>query len=448
MSESAKKTGLKSILLLFLLLLIYDGAIRKWLLPNIEQVIFIAKDALLLAAFFCSFKLRKRSVPAEFLPEGRMFFVAYAVWVTLEVGNPNLPNMLVAIWGAKAHLLYASLIVLVPLAFQRLDDVFRMLERAYASAVIPVVSIALIQLAAPASSFINQQVRGGIEGIAYFGDAGLVRVTGTFSYISGMTAFVQTSTLIGIALFLSGARSKLFLIGLAFALIAVPATGSRAVIVVLIVGAAILLLAALASRFISGKYALLVGCMLALLSAISLNSQDAAWEALAQRAEGAHGDQNRAITAFTNAFDYFESAGIAGFGAGSANLGAPSLAKDVKAYSWLPYGYTFEEESGRIVIELGVIGWSISLAMRAVFLYWALSLALTGATVSTRVAGVFALPIVALGLHQGNGVFAVPLAAAYYWFCIAILAMAQYESRIALWNTARMMGRRRLGALH
>jgi hypothetical protein len=33
---------------LFLLLLIYDGALRKWVLPGAEQLLYIAKDALLL----------------------------------------------------------------------------------------------------------------------------------------------------------------------------------------------------------------------------------------------------------------------------------------------------------------------------------------------------------------------------------------------------------------
>lgn len=431
LDQSGLKIGSKWALTLFLVLLIYDGAIRKWLLLDFEQIVFVAKDALLLAAFSFYFMDRKPSPPAEFLPAGRMLFACYVVWVALETFNPNLPNLLVGMWGLKAHLLYASLIVLVPLAFQRLDEVFRVLEKVYAWAVIPVVSIAFLQLAAPADNPINQHVRGGIEGIAYFGSASLVRVTGTFSYISGMAAFVQVTVLLGIALLLCGARSKLFLVGLAFALMALPVTGSRGVVVVVMAGASVLLLAAVASRAITIKHGFLAAGVLALLTLISLNTQDAAWEAFVQRVEFRE-DRNRAITAFTNAFDYFESAGITGFGTGSANLGAPSLAKDAAAFSWLPFGSGFEEESGRVVIELGVVGWLISLAMRAAFLYWAVSLALRGATVSIRAASVLALPIVALGLHQGNGVFAVPLAASYYWFCIAILAMAQYENRPAL----------------
>jgi hypothetical protein len=165
---------------------------------------------------------------------------------------------------------------------------------------------------------------------------------------------------------------------------------------------------------------------------VSIYSQDAAWLALAERAERAQSDQSRTISAFANAFEYFQSAGSFGFGAGSATFGAPGLAKDKEPFSWLPFGHAFEEESGRIVIELGVVGWVISLTMRAVFAVWAGLLALRGASPGVRMAAVLALPMMAMGLYQGNGVFAPPVAGAFYWLCIAILAMAQAEHQFVL----------------
>jgi hypothetical protein len=35
----------------------------------------------------------------------------------------------------------------------------------------------------------------------------------------------------------------------------------------------------------------------------------------------------------------------------------------------------------------------------------------------------------ALGVQQGNGVFAVPLGAVFYWFCVGQMAMARFEDR-------------------
>jgi len=426
---------------LFLLLLIYDGALRKWMLPSVEAILFIAKDALLLGLLFYALFNRPRQINVSMQPAVRALFLLYAAWVLLEMGNLNLPSVLVGIWGLKAHLLYASLILLLPLAFNNLDDVLRWLVKIYPWLVVPVCTLAFVQLALPANSFINQQVSGGMDMISYFGKTNLVRVTGTFSYITGMATFVQATTVLGMGLFIGGARSRLFLVGLGFALAALPATGSRGVIAVVAASVIIMLLAALTSRLIGSRMTVRIVVVIAVLGAISLQTQDAVWVALQQRAESAsesHGDIVRVFTAFTNAFSYFDVAGFFGFGSGSANLGAPALVKDVVPFSWLPVGNQFEEESGRIVLELGMFGWLFSLAMRVALFFWSVKLAMKGRTRTVRVAAVLALPVMAMGMYVGNGVFAPPVGATYYWFCVALLAMAQYEHRQALLQRARL----------
>jgi hypothetical protein len=359
----------------------------------------------------------------------------------LETANPNLPNILVGVWGLKAHLLYASLILLLPLAFSNLDNLFRWLVRAYPWVVVPVCALGFVQLAAPADSFINQQVRGGIDMISYFGEAGLVRITGTFSYITGMAVFVQVTSMLGVGLFLGGARSRLFLVGLGFAVAALPATGSRAVIAVAAISTLIMLFTALASHLIGMRVMVRFVTVIAILGAISLLTQDATWVALQERTESAAelvGDTGRVFTAFTNAFSFFNVAGIFGFGSGSTNYGAFALVNDVAPFSWLPADIYFEEESGRLVLELGVLGWFFSQAMRIAFFFWSARLALKGGTRTVRVAGVLVLPVMALGMYVGNGVFAPPVGATYFWFSVALLAMAQYEHRQAFLERARL----------
>jgi len=206
-----------------------------------------------------------------------------------------------------------------------------------------------------------------------------------------------------------------------------PVTGSRAVVAVVMLGAGIMLLAAKTSGAVGLKTVVRVVLVLAVLGAISLYTQEDTWQALSQRVEGARADENRTITAFTNAFDYMEEAGLTGFGTGTANLGAPALAGNVVPFSWLPFGNAFEEESGRIVIELGIIGWVLSLGMRLALLGWAGSLTLTGGSPRVRAVGVLALPVMALSVQQGNGVFAVPVWAVYFWFCVALMAMARHQ---------------------
>ena len=90
-------------------------------------------------------------------------------------------------------------------------------------------------------------------------------------------------------------------------------------------------------------------------------------------------------------------------------------------------GNRFEEESGRLVLELGIVGWVLSLGLRVGLLLWAGALALKAGNRLGRLTGMLALPVMALGVQQGNGVFAVPIWAVYYWFCVALMAMARYQ---------------------
>lgn len=431
MSQSSKDVRWGLGLVLFLML--YDGALRKWLLPGSEQIVFILKDLVLVALLVYVVALKALQLNFRMHSMVVAFLFLYGMWVVLQMANPRVPNILVAIWGLKAHLLYIVMILVLPKAFRNLDDVFRVLTKIYPMMVVPVCTLAFFQIASPADGFINLSIQGDTEAISYFGEAELVRVTGTFSYISGMAAFVQVSALLGFGLFLGGVRSRGFLLGFATVLATLPATGSRGVLVSVIASIFIMIFVATYSRLITLGTMLRVVVVTAILLTISVVVQSEVWIALVQRSFGdAAGDEYRIFTAFTNAFDYFDVAGFFGFGAGSANLGAPALAGDVVAFSWLPVGGVFEEESGRIVLELGVIGWIFSLALRVALLFWAMGLVTTAVAHSGRMAVVIALPTMAYGVWVGNGVFAVPLAASYFWFCVALLAMAQFEKTLAV----------------
>jgi hypothetical protein len=424
----------------FLLLLTYDGALRKWAFPGIEELLFVAKDGVLL--LLLSFVLltqqgaKNRRVPSAI----RIIFALYASWVLVEALNPSLPNLAVGLWGIKAHLLYACLIILLPAVFVDLNQLFTVLGRVYPWITIPVCGLAILQLAWPADNFLNQNVRGGIESVATFGTSDLVRVAGPFSYLSGMAAFVQFASLFGAGLYLAGARSKLFLAGFAATVIALPATGSRSVIAIAGAGAIILFCVGFVGRVISPKVLLRSAAVGLALLYLSFAMQDDAWQALQARFEvDSEEGTSRAISAFTGAFDYFDVAGIGGYGSGAANLGAVALVNISDPFSWLPTQR--EEECIRIVLELGVLGWILSMSLRIAMLVWCLQLAFGGTTRLSRVAAVTALPFMALGVYQGNGVFAASYMAVAYWFAVALLAMAQYEHDVTrpsvVWAGAR-----------
>jgi hypothetical protein len=411
-----------------LLLLTFDGALRKWFFPASEQVIFVVKDVLLALLLASALKRRRSTAYAALPGYVQPLLYLYVLWVLLEVFNPSSPGLLVGIWGLKAHLLYAGLILVLPLVFDSLEDVIQSLERLYPLVVIPVSVLALVQLGLGAESALNQQVRGGLEGIASFGEQNLVRVAGPFSYVSGMAAFVQFTSLLGVGLYITGCRSWKFLFALVFAAAVLPVTGSRGVLYVVALGGVGIVTAAYWIGLVRSRYFVYTLAVFAAVASATFYWQNEAWTALQERvAENMEEGAPRLVTAFTNAFAHMDVAGLIGFGTGTANLGAVALSGDAQPFSWFPPGTGFEEESGRVVLELGVVGWLLSLGMRISFLVWALSLTFRGATRSVRAVAVLALPFLMLGVHAGNGVFAPSYMAVGYWFVVALLGMAQRE---------------------
>src|SRR3954471_3408800 len=83
----------KQALQVALVLVILEGAIRKWLFPGAQDLVYFAKDAILLGVYagFLRSRERVRYRPPS-LPALRIALVAGAGLGLLEIFNPSLPN--------------------------------------------------------------------------------------------------------------------------------------------------------------------------------------------------------------------------------------------------------------------------------------------------------------------------------------------------------------------
>ena len=106
-------------LIFYFSLVILEGVFRKWLLPDLNQYIYVAKDAVL--AFIC-FRL---ILSLGYVPSppwlrrttvGQLF-VAFAIYSFAQGFNFNLPSIKLGIWGIRTYVLPMSLVYLVPLGF-------------------------------------------------------------------------------------------------------------------------------------------------------------------------------------------------------------------------------------------------------------------------------------------------------------------------------------------
>jgi hypothetical protein len=410
-----------------LVLLIVEGAIRKWLVPGAQDLVYFAKDVLLLAAYLGFWVHRRRlrnpraEVPALWLALGAGAFYGLA-----QAFNPRLPSVLVGLLGFKAYFWYVPLLFIMPAVFPTDAALFRFLRR-YALLAVPVGLLAFAQFLSPASSALNTYARVPQEAgyISTFGSSTQVRVTATFSYITGYSSYLLATSILILALLAFQRwrwRGQLALYAaLAMTLLGMLMTGSRGpVFLLLLLFPIYWLLAVVRERgrgAVIGRQVLILG----LLAMVLGNAAPGAIEAFRGRAAGRGDVRERALAPFTVPFDKMDEAGLVGYGIGAAHQGAAAVVKNTLPYSWLR-GNLVETESGKVMIELGPFGFVLIYFVRLYLVGFSLNQALRLRTRFHRALATGAF-LLFLAEIPGSVVFD-PTMDVYYWFFGGLLMTA------------------------
>jgi len=216
---------------LYFILWIFEGALRKWILPSLATPLLVVRDPVAIYILYQAFQLQlKFSNP----------YVLYA-WLTtvfcfiftIMFGHGNV---FVGLYGARIMLLHFPIVFIIGEVFDK-EDVLKM-GRALLSLNILMTIIVFFQFNSPQTAFINVGIGG--EGSAGFSGAmGYSRPPGTFSFTSGLTIFYTAVSVFVFYFWLSkDSCSKILLYASTIALvIGLPLTISRgAVVGVLVVG--------------------------------------------------------------------------------------------------------------------------------------------------------------------------------------------------------------------
>jgi len=360
-----------------LVLVIFEGAIRKWFVPGAQDLFYFAKDVFLLGAYvgFLQSPERRRYRP----PAAPVFYgllVAGMFLGLLQIFNPNLPNLLVGVLGFKAYFFYVPLIFVMPAMF-RSDRELAVILRRYLLLAIPVGALAVAQFFSPPGSALNTYARApdNAATIATFGSSTYVRVTATFSFITGYTSYLL-ATVIFLLVWMANMRWRIrgnFLMygALGITMLGMLMTGSRG---------PVLLLAALfpfywwlgvlreqggGSTF--GRLLLGVSLLAAVLAWVGEDAIGAFYG----RALGVEDVPSRMLYPFQAPFNVIGDAGPFGFGIGATHQTAAAVTPGIPPYIWLR-GLLIEVESGRVMLELGAIGFTIIYLIRIYLALFAL----------------------------------------------------------------------------
>ncbi|MBW4561262.1 MAG: hypothetical protein KME32_08895 [Mojavia pulchra JT2-VF2] len=397
-----------------LVIVILEGVLRKWVLPQASDFIYFVKDLVLLGAYLKYYFSSEPKYP--FKSSGFTITLLMVIgWCLAQSFNPSLGSPIVGFFGLKAYIFYIPLMWMLPSLFQSEEELYRFL-RNYMLLVIPVALLAVAQFGSPSSSPINMYV-GGQEATATAG--GAVRVTGTFPYIAGYSVYLSTCfsllipllTLPQTPLWRSLTVIEILLvIGTSFM------TGARGLLffeILFVVGYICILWftqPSIAAR--STKQFMLP---VVLISAIVPMFFNKAIEAFSSRVAGSDSETflDRAFSAFAEPENAMQFKGFDSYGTGATHQAVPALRQALN----LPWGESpppAEGEMGRVVLEIGPFGFLIWYGLRLALIF---SLARVYLKLKTPFFRNLALAIFLFhAINITNQLVVNSTFAIYYWF--------------------------------
>jgi hypothetical protein len=360
---------LKKGIWLYFYLLIFEGALRKWVLPGLAQPLLVVRDPI---AVWLIYVAMRDGVWKPNTKVTAMWGVTILAFITaLLVGHGNI---IVAIYGMRITLLHFPLIFIIGTIFNRQDvlNVGKMMLWLN----IAMTLLVAAQFYSPQSAWVNRGIGGDAEGSGFTGAEGFFRVPGTFSFSNGLSLFYGFSAAFIFYFWLARKESvihisKNLLIGSTVALLAaIPLSISRTVLFEVVTSLIFML-------FISGKNPkivkqIAVGAVSITLLLFILNTFtffQTATSAFTTRFTtadkvegGAGGTFGRFLSGFIGAF-YDGKATYFGFGLGmGTNAGSQLMTGKIQFN-------VSEGEWGRLIGEMGFTLGLIMILIRVGFVF-------------------------------------------------------------------------------
>jgi len=270
-SKSPRMPFLKRLFWVYFLLLVFEGALRKWVVPQLSAPLLLVRDPVALLIIWEAYRTHKW--PRQWsgiigVLTAAMLALTFAQLVVVE--NP----WFIAIYGLRSYLLP------FPVAFimgENLDkEDLRKFGNCMLWLLLPLVALEIAQYLAPPSSFLNAGTYVGHEQISYSG--GHVRASATFSFVTGPVLYIPMAAAFVFYGFVDDKFSKRWLLWAASCalMLSVPVTGSRSLVVALVEVFGVVAIAALfgVSQLVSSLRVIgAVGLVLGLVSLLPIFSE-------------------------------------------------------------------------------------------------------------------------------------------------------------------------------
>jgi len=167
---------------LYYFLLIFEGALRKWVAPGLSQQLLIIRDPV--ALWLVVLCWREGLLPRNVYLTAMVFVTCVAMITTIFLGHGN---PMVALFGARIMLFHFPLIFVFAAVFTR-EDVLQM-GKITLMISLPMTLLIALQFFSPESATVNKGMGGDTDGGGFPGALNFMRPPGTFSFTNGVTLF-------------------------------------------------------------------------------------------------------------------------------------------------------------------------------------------------------------------------------------------------------------------
>ncbi|CAN5772941.1 hypothetical protein BH11VER1_BH11VER1_10720 [soil metagenome] len=356
---------------------LFEGAIRKWGLPSGQELVYFLKDILLVGAYCRFFLFPDPAIRAVKVRGPATLMMIVAAIVSLSALNPNIGSAIVAAMGMKIYFLYIPLAFMMPYLFKDERDLARQLSW-FILLAIPICALGFLQFRSPYFSVLNVYAHSTDElaGVATFGSDTRARITGTFSYISGMATFLVLFTGLSLALLVSQqAKFRKTILFVILPMLAANGlmSGSRSAVFaqLIMVGAYFLV-----SPFFgaSGKRSNVVTAV-AVVGILGISFSLFFLDARKAYEERTGGEEQkkemawRILWPITSVGMAFDDGGFFGYGIGLTHPASSAIRDALHIRRPKKTPPFFEAETGQIATELGLIGFIAWYFMRFYLLF-------------------------------------------------------------------------------
>jgi hypothetical protein len=345
--------SIKKWIFLYFWLLIFEGALRKWILPQLATPLLLVRDPVVLMIYYKVYQ--RRLFPKGIWMESLLVIFIGSLAFTFITGHRNLE---VAIFGVRANFMHIPLIFIMGrcMDFEDVEKIIRYVNWL----IFPMTVLLIMQFYSPPTAKVNIGI-GGVGTAGFAGALGKMRPPLVFSFISGTVMFYSLATVAALwGFFAQKKRFRwLMILNIFCIVLAVPMSISRSLLFSVLINLLFFCSGLLNSsryRKYSGRIIIICSVAMFLLPYIpfldeALNTFGARWDnAVGSSGDATEGTVGRFLEGFWHPLATIMDVPLLGLGLGmGTNAGAKLMTGEVT--------YLIAEgEWGRIIGEMGVFG--------------------------------------------------------------------------------------------